>query len=945
MPIFQKVMDRVTQVLRLLVLIPFFVIAAEGTVQEYNAIMILRDEWGINPPSWVGSDPCGDWDGITCTNSRITALTLADMGLKGGLPSDIETLSELQILNLAFNEDLKGQLRASIGNLTKLKTVILDGCRFSGPIPATIGSLKQLSYLSLKNNRFSGPIPPSIGNLANLVFLDLSDNMLGDSIPVSNGTAPGLDMLNKTKHFHFSNNQLSGSIPPQLFSSNMPLIHLIFDRNNFTGSIPSTLGLVKTLEAVRLDRNSLSGPVPTSLRNLTNVSELHLSNNKLTGQVPNLTLMDSLTYVDMSNNTFDASDIPNWFSTLKFLTTLMMENTGLQGQVPQALFSLQNLETVILKNNSLNGTLDIGTNIGNQLNLIDLQKNNIADLAPIDEGSNYTLILVDNPICEGSQNNMAKNYCNGSPTNSSISTTPSNCAGCSSGQVASPNCKCASPYTRTLVFLFVSFSNLDDINYYKALSNNLTRSLHSKNLPVDSVSLSHPSWSSSYQLEIIIEIFPSGDQVSFNQTESSAITSVLSNQSLEGRPNSFGPYSFLVLYTNSGGSNKGVIIGTAIGGSVLLSLLVLVGLYALHQKKKADESMSTGSILLTGIPNSSAAGPQLKGARLFSFEELKKCTDGFSKANDIGSGGYGQVYKGILPTGQMVAIKRAKRESMQGGVEFNAEVELLSRVHHKNLVGLVGFCFEQGEQILLYEYVPNGDLRDSLSGKSGIRLDWTRRLQVALGVARGLAYLHEHANPTIIHRDIKSNNILLDKDLNAKVADFGLSKSIADSGMDHLSTQVKGTLGYLDPEYYMTQQLTDKSDVYSFGVVMLELITARRPIMQGNYIVRVVQMTMDKSKDLYNLDDILDPFIGLGTELKGVEMFVDLAMSCVEELRDKRPRMGEVVKQIENIIQIAALNAGTNPLSTSASYEEYDCKDSTEDVYSRPFDYSGVFDG
>ncbi|KAL6196104.1 hypothetical protein ACLB2K_031719 [Fragaria x ananassa] len=932
-------MGRANPVFRLLLLFLLFAIAAEGTVEEYTTIMILQDEWKIKPPSWVGSDPCGNWEGITCTNSRITALTLADMGLKGGLPSDIEMLSELQILNLAFNEYLKGQLRASIGNLTKLKTL------FSGPIPATIGSLKQLTYLSLKNNRFSGPIPPSIGNLANLVFLDLSDNMLGDSIPVSNGTAPGLDMLNKTKHFHFSNNQLSGSIPPQLFSSNMSLVHLIFDRNNFTGSIPSTLGLVKTLEAVLLYRNSLSGPVPSSLRNLTKVSELQLSNNKLTGPLPNLTLIDSLHYVDMSNNTFDASDVPNWFSTLKFLTTLMMENTGLQGQVPQSLFSLQDLETVILKNNGLNGTLDIGTNYSSQLNLIDLQMNNISDVAPIDEGHNYTLILVDNPICKGSQNNMANNYCNVSPPNSSVSTTPSNCAACRSGQVASPNCKCASPYTRTLVFLFVSFSNLDNVNYYKALSDNLTRYFQSKNLPVDSVSLSHPSWSPSNQLEIIMEMFPSGDQVSFNQTEASAITSVLSNQTLEGRPIYFGPYSFLVLYTNSGGSNKAVIIGTAIGGSVLLSLLVLVGLYALHQKRKADKSLS-GSILLTGFSNSTAGGPQLKGARLFSFEELKKCTDGFSEANDIGSGGYGQVYKAILPTGQMVAIKRAKRESMQGRVEFTAEVELLSRVHHKNLVGLVGFCFEQGEQILVYEYVPNGDLRDTLSGKSGIRLDWTRRLQIALGAARGLAYLHELANPTIIHRDIKSNNILLDKDLNAKVADFGLSKSFADSGtgMDHLSTQVKGTLGYLDPEYYMTQQLTEKSDVYSFGVVMLELITARRPIVQGQYIVRVVQMRMDKSKDLYNLDDILDPFIGLRTELKGVEMFVDLTMSCVEELRDKRPRMGEVVKQVENIIQMAR-NVSINPLSTSARYEEYESKDGIEDIYSRPFDYSGVFEG
>ncbi|KAM5585372.1 leucine-rich repeat receptor protein kinase HPCA1-like [Rosa sericea] len=921
---------------------------SEGTVLEFNAITTLQHEWGIKPPSWNGSEPCDNWEGIECTNSRITAIALADMGLEGRLSSELETFSELKILVLSYNKDLTGQLHeASIGRLRKLETLILDGCGFSGPIPATIGSLKKLSYLSLKNNRFSGPIPPSIGNLSNLVFLDLSDNKLEGPIPVSSRTTSGLDMLNKTEHFHFSNNQLSGNIPPQLFSSEMALKHLMLDRNNLDGSIPSKLGLVKTLQAIRLDRNYLSGTVPSSLNNLRKVAELHLSNNMLSGPVPNLTGMDSLYYVDISNNSFDASEFPNWFSTLTFLTTLMMENIGLQGQVPRALFSLEYLESVVLRNNNLSDTLDIGTNYGKQLELVDLQKNNIAVLAQNYDGSNYTLILVENPICEGSKYDMAKKYCNISPPDSSISTPGSNCPTpvCKSGQVASPNCNCAFPYTKTLVFLFVSYSNLEDVNYYILLAENLTRSLQSLNLPVDSVSLSYPKLDSSSQLELTIQIFPSGGQVSFTQAEESAISTVLSNQTLHARPRYFGPFSFLVLYTNSGGSNKAVIIGTAIGGSVLLSLLVLVGLYALQQKRRADESLSGSILLQTGISNSSASGPQLKGARLFSFEELKKCTDVFSEANVIGSGGYGQVYKGILPRGQMVAIKRAKRESMQGGVEFNAEVELLSRVHHKNLVGLVGFCFEQGEQILVYEYVPNGDLRDSLSGKSGIRLDWMRRLQVALGAARGLAYLHELASPTIIHRDIKSNNILLDKDLNAKVADFGLSKSIADSGMDHLSTQVKGTRGYLDPEYYRTQQLTEKSDVYSFGVVMLELITARRPIVQGKYIVRVVQMTMDKSKDLYNLDDILDPFIGLGTELKGVEMFVDLAMACVEELRDKRPRMGEVVKHIENIIQIAAFNAGTNPLPTLASYEEYESMDSTKDLYSRPFDYSGAFDG
>ncbi|GMP63442.1 hypothetical protein CsSME_00025135 [Camellia sinensis var. sinensis] len=281
---------------------------------------------------------------------------------------------------------------------------------------------------------------------------------------------------------------------------------------------------------------------------------------------------------------------------------------------------------------------------------------------------------------------------------------------------------------------------------------------------------------------------------------------------------------------------------------------------------------------------------------------------------------------------------------MQGGIEFKSEIELLSRVHHKNIVSLVGFCFEQDEQMLVYEYIPNGTLRESLLGKSGIRLDWMRRLRIALGSARGLQYLHELANPTIIHRDVKTNNILLDERLNAKVADFGLSKSkaIGDSEKDHITTQVKGTMGYMDPEYYMTNQLTEKSDVYSFGVVMLELITARQPIEKGKYIVREVKQKMDKTKVGYNLHDVLDTAI-LGTTLGGLEKFVDLAMRCVEESGAQRPTMGEVVNEIENIMRIAGLNPNAESATTSANF------DGISRGYSHPYSdeslfvYSGAF--
>ncbi|GLJ34402.1 hypothetical protein SUGI_0691650 [Cryptomeria japonica] len=249
-------------------------------------------------------------------------------------------------------------------------------------------------------------------------------------------------------------------------------------------------------------------------------------------------------------------------------------------------------------------------------------------------------------------------------------------------------------------------------------------------------------------------------------------------------------------------------------------------------------------------------------------------TSNFCESNGVGSGGYGKVYKTLLPEGEMVAIKRAQQGSLQGGTEFKNEIELLFRVHHKNLVELIGFCTEQEEQMLVYEYIPNGTLRQNLIGES--KLDRARRLQIALGSAKGLNYRHELTNPPIIHGDVKSCNILLDENLNAKVADFGLSKLVADGGVDaggksHVSTQVKGTLGYLDPEYSMTRQLSEKSDVYSFGNVLLELITARLPIEGGKYIVRLVKEALESGG------------IELGTE---------------------RPTMREVVKDLESIVEI-----------------------------------------
>ncbi|KAK9750105.1 hypothetical protein RND81_02G173800 [Saponaria officinalis] len=918
--------------LRIMLCIALFFIhskhaATQTYSQDYAALISLTTGWRNVPQSWTGGDPCGKgWEGVTCKSSRIITITLASMGVVGQLTGDLGSLSKLQILDLSYNKGLKGSLPPNIGQLSELTSLILVGCGLSGRIPDSVGKLQELVYLSLNSNSFTDKVPASIGNLKKLYWLDLSDNQLSGSIPVSNGKKPGLDLLVKTKHFHFGMNKLSGTIPPALFSSDMTLIHVLFDNNNLTGSIPSTIGLVQTLEAIRFDRNSLSGPLPSNLNKLTNMNELVLSNNALTGPVPDLTGLDYLNFVDMSNNSFTGTDVPQWFSTLKSLTTVMMEQTGLEGKLPVEFFSIPQLQTVVLRNNRLNDSIDFGSSFSRQLQLIDLQNNSISALT-VAPGYNFTLLLSDNPFCKN--NIAATSYCDNQQELESSSSylTPVFCVPtrCTSGQTSSPNCKCAYPYTGTFILRAPSFSAIGNPIYFTQLQQSLLSSFVNFSLPVDAVSLSSASSDSFGYLTMKLQIFPA-EQDYFNRTGVFSLAFVLSNQTY--KPSRlFEPYVFLAdSYTHFGGehnSHTGAIAGGVVGSTALLLLLICAGGYAYYQKKRSEQATKQANPFVSWDSQGAYGDiPQLKGAKFFSFEELRKCTNNFSEYNCVGAGGYGKVYKGILDNGQMVAIKRSQEGSMQGSREFKNEIELLSRVHHKNLVKLVGFCYDQGEQMLVYEYIANGTLLDSLSGTTGIQLDWIRRLMVTLGSARGLQYLHELADPPIIHRDIKSNNILLDERLTAKVADFGHSRLFGDAEKGYVTTQVKGTMGYLDPEYFMTNQLTEKSDVFSFGVMMLEMVTARRPIEQGKYIVKVVKGALDRTKDLYGLHEVMDPvLVSSSTVLVGFEKFVDLALNCAEDSGVDRPTMGEVVKDIERIVKLAGLNPNADSASVSQSYE------------------------
>ncbi|CAN5975752.1 unnamed protein product [Sphagnum jensenii] len=324
-------------------------------------------------------------------------------------------------------------------------------------------------------------------------------------------------------------------------------------------------------------------------------------------------------------------------------------------------------------------------------------------------------------------------------------------------------------------------------------------------------------------------------------------------------------------------------------------------------------------------PPPQASSPSIGNSRSwFTIEELAAATGGFSNENLLGEGGFGKVYKGTLPSGAIVAVKQLTVGGGQGDREFRAEVEIISRVHHRHLVSLVGYCVLDTQRILVYDFVANDTLEHNLHGAGMPTMDWPTRLKIGLGAARGLAYLHEDCHPRIIHRDIKSSNILLDENFEAQVADFGLAKLSSDTHT-HVSTRVMGTFGYLAPEYAASGKLSDRSDVYSFGVVLLELVTGRRPIdaCQPPGEENLVEWARPKLSHILeggSLEELVDS--KLEGEYDESEMFrmIETAAACVRYSALKRPRMAQVVRALENDSDKSGLYQGMKP-GQSMEYE------------------------
>ncbi|KAI3677812.1 hypothetical protein L6452_37082 [Arctium lappa] len=866
---------------------------------EVSALLAVRSSL-LDPmnhlSNWNRGDPCtSNWTGVICVHKtsvdrywHVQEIQLLNLNLSGSLAPELGEFSHLRILDFMW-DNLSGSIPKEIGNLSSLVLLLLNGNKLTGSLPVELGYLTNLNRFQLDENQISGPIPKSFSN------------------------------LNSIKHIHFNNNSLSGQIPSEL-SNLSTLMHLLLDNNNLSGYLPSEFGSFQNLRILQLDNNHFDGPIPASYGNLSGIVKLSLRNCSLQGALPDLSRIPHLSYIDLSRNRLTGSIPLNKLSDS--MTTIDLAYNQLNGSIPETLSALPSLQKLSLENNFLNGSISAelwknkSFTAASKL-LLDLRNNSFSNVnGDLNPPVNASLRLHGNPICRNSSIQNKDQFCGPKDYGDYMRAISNNATGCPIQACPTDNyfeyvpgspvpCFCASPLRIGYRLKSPSFSFFQP--YQEEFEMYVTSSLE---LDLYQLSIDTIRWEKGPRLRMHLKLFPKAGtkhSSTFSRSDVMRIRGIFTTWVFPGSDlfgpyellnfTLLGPYSHMNFGTERKGISKGVLVTAVVVAVVCAIAISSILTIVIKKRQERYKHTSSRKSLLSKL------SIKMDGVKSFTFRQMAIATQNFSNSSLVGQGGYGKVYKGMLWDNTMVAIKRAEEGSLQGEKEFLTEIEMLSRLHHRNLVSLLGYCDEEQEQMLVYEFMPRGTLRDWLNAKSGESLSFKMRLLVALDSAKGILYLHTEANPPIFHRDIKSSNILLDSKLTAKVADFGLSRLapiLDDNGVgpNYVSTLVRGTPGYLDPEYLLTHKLTDKSDVYSLGVVLLEILTGLKPISHGKNIVREVKIAHQTGTMFSIVDNRMGSYPS-----ECIEKFVSLALWCCQDKPEKRPSMLDVVRELEHILE------------------------------------------